>query len=365
MEEIQRDFGRLPLDEDGEPDLHRPYIDDLTRPNPDDPTGASTMRRISDVLDVWFDSGSMPFAQVHYPFENRRLVRQPLPGRLHRRVHRPDARLVLHVARARDRDLRSAQLSRRASSHGIVLGSDGRKMSKSLRNYPDVNEVFHRDGSDAMRWFLMASPILRGGNLMVTEEGIREGVRQVMLPMWTTYYFFTLYAGAANGGAGVLGNAVADARVASLPVMDRYVLAKTADLVRTVTAQMEEFDVPGASDALAQYMDLLTNWYVRTQRDRFWDEDADAFDTLYTVLETVSRLAAPLLPLTTEEVWRGLTGGRSVHLTDYPIAPEAWGDDALGAVDGPGARGGLCRARAAQEGADPSAPAAGFIGRGR
>lgn len=331
LEEIQRDFGRLPLNEDGEPDLHRPYIDDLTRPNPDDPTGASTMRRISDVLDVWFDSGSMPFAQVHYPFENADWFDSHYPGDF----------IVEYIGQTRGwfytlHVLATAIFDRPAFStcvsHGIVLGSDGRKMSKSLRNYPDVNDVFHRDGSDAMRWFLMASPILRGGNLMVTEEGIREGVRQVMLPLWSTYYFFTLYAGAANGGAGVLGTAVADARVSSLPVMDRYVLAKTAELVRTVTAQMEEFDVPGASDALAQYMDLLTNWYVRTQRDRFWEEDADAFDTLYTVLETVTRLAAPLLPLTTEEVWRGLTGGRSVHLTDYPSAPEAWGDDALGAV---------------------------------
>ena len=329
LEEIERDFGRLPLNDVGEPDLHRPYIDDLTRPNPDDPTGASTMRRISDVLDVWFDSGSMPFAQVHYPFENQEWFDSHYPGDF----------IVEYIGQTRGwfytlHVLATAIFDRPSFStcvsHGIVLGSDGRKMSKSLRNYPDVNEVFHRDGSDAMRWFLMASPILRGGNLVVTEEGIREGVRQVMLPMWSTYYFFTLYAGAANGGAGVLGKAVDDARVATLPVMDRYVLAKTAELVKTVTAQMEEFDVPGASDALAQYMDLLTNWYVRTQRDRFWDEDADAFDTLYAVLETVTRLAAPLLPLETEEIWRGLTGGRSVHLTDYPVAPEAWVDDTLG-----------------------------------
>ncbi|NTV39640.1 MAG: isoleucine--tRNA ligase, partial [Demequinaceae bacterium] len=331
LEEIKRDFGRLPLDEEGQPNLHRPYIDDLVRPNPDDPTGESQMVRITDVLDVWFDSGSMPFAQVHYPFENQEWFDSHYPGDF----------IVEYIGQTRGwfyllHVLATALFDKPSFttcvSHGIVLGSDGRKMSKSLRNYPDVNDVFHRDGSDAMRWFLMASPILRGGNLMVTEEGIREGVRQVMLPLWSTYYFFTLYAGAANSGAGILGKQMDDARVTSLPVMDRYVLAKTAELVRTVTAQMEAFDVPGASEALAQYMDLLTNWYVRTQRDRFWDEDADAFDTLYSVLETVTRLAAPLLPLETEEVWRGLTGGRSVHLTDYPVASEAWTDDSLGAV---------------------------------
>ncbi len=331
LAQLEADFGRLPLDENGEPNLHRPFIDDLTRPNPDDPTGQSTMRRIPDVLDVWFDSGSMPFAQVHYPFENAEWFD----------THNPSDFIVEYIGQTRGwfyvmHALATPLFDRPAFttciSHGIVLGDDGTKMSKSRRNYPDVNEVFDRDGSDAMRWFLMASPILRGGNLIVTEQGIREGVRQVMLPLWSTYYFFTLYAGAANGGEGVLGRAVADDEVAGLPVMDRYMLAKTAELVRTVTEQMDVFDVPGASEALAQYMDLLTNWYVRTQRDRFWEEDAAAFNTLYTVLETVTRLAAPLLPLTTEEVWRGLTGGRSVHLADYPMAPEAWADDTLGDV---------------------------------
>ena len=329
LAEIQADFGRLPLDEEGNPNLHRPYIDELVRPNPDDPTGQSKMVRITDVLDVWFDSGSMPFAQVHYPFENQEWFESHYPGDF----------IVEYIGQTRGwfytlHVLATAIFDRPSFrtcvSHGIVLGSDGRKMSKSLRNYPDVNEVFNRDGSDAMRWFLMSSPILRGGNLVVTEEGIREGVRQVMLPLWSTYYFFTLYAGAANGGAGMVGRAVADDEVAGLPEMDRYVLAKTADLVRSVTEQMEEFDVPGASESLAVYMDLLTNWYVRTQRDRFWEEDAAAFNTLFTVLETVTRLAAPLLPLETEEIWRGLTGGRSVHLTDYPVAPDAWVDESLG-----------------------------------
>jgi len=323
LEELERDFGRVPTNEAGEPDLHRPFIDELTRPNPDDPSGESTMRRITDVFDVWFDSGSMPFAQVHYPFENHDWFEG----------HNPADFIVEYIGQTRGwfyvmHALATALFDRPAFttciSHGIVLGSDGRKMSKSLQNYPDVNEVFHRDGSDAMRWFLMSSPILRGGNLVVTEEGIREGVRQVMLPLWSTYYFFTLYAGAANGGAGVLGKRVADADAASLPTMDRYVLAKTAQLVRDVTAQMEEFDIPGASESLRVFFELLTNWYVRTQRDRFWEEDQAAFDTLYTVLETVCRLAAPLLPLETEEIWRGLTGERSVHLTDYPTAPSAW-----------------------------------------
>ena len=154
LEDIERDFGRLPRNAAGEVDLHRPYIDDLTRPNPDDPTGRSTMRRIEDVLDVWFDSGSMPYAQVHYPFENHEWFDE----------HSPADFIVEYIGQTRGwfyvmHVLSTALFDRPAftgvSCHGIVLGSDGLKMSKSLRNYPDVSEVFDRDGSDAMRWFLM------------------------------------------------------------------------------------------------------------------------------------------------------------------------------------------------------------------
>ncbi|EUA08857.1 tRNA synthetases class I (C) catalytic domain protein [Mycobacterium xenopi 4042] len=194
-------------------------------------------------------------------------------------------------------------------AHGIVLGYDGQKMSKSLRNYPDVNEVFDRDGSDAMRWFLMSSPILRGGNLIVTEPGIREGVRQVMLPFWNAYSFLALYA-----------PKVGNWRTDSSHVLDRYILAKLAALRDYLTEAMDVYDIAGACEQLRQFTEALTNWYVRRSRQRFWDEDADAIDTLHTVLEVTARLAAPLLPLTTEVIWRGITGERSVHLTDWPSA---------------------------------------------
>ena len=166
--ELEADFGRLPLNDAGEPDLHRPFIDELTRPNPDDPTGRSTMRRIPDVLDVWFDSGSMPYAQVHYPFENTEWFEHHYPGDFITE-YIGQTRGWFYLLHVLATALFDRPAFRTSVSHGIVLGSDGRKMSKSLRNYPDVNEVFDRDGSDAMRWFLMASPILRGGNLVVTE----------------------------------------------------------------------------------------------------------------------------------------------------------------------------------------------------
>lgn len=317
LQELQDDFGRLPVNKAGEPDLHRPYIDELTRPNPDDPTGRSTMRRVEDVLDVWFDSGSMPYAQVHYPFENKEWFEN----------HYPADFIVEYIGQTRGwfytlHILATALFDRPAFknvvSHGIVLGSDGQKMSKSLRNYPDVSEVLDRDGSDAMRWFLMSSPILRGGNLVVTEQGIREGVRQVMLPLWNVYHFFALYANASNNGAGYR----ARVRYDSQNVMDRFILGKTRELVERVTYDMDSYDIWSACEHLRLYADALTNWYVRRSRERFFNEDTDAFDTLYTALVTVAKVAASLLPLMTEEIYRGLTGERSVHLSDWPVATD-------------------------------------------
>jgi len=210
---------------------------------------------------------------------------------------------------------------RNCIAHGVVLGDDGQKMSKSRRNYPDVNEVFARDGSDAMRWFLMASPILRGGDLVVTERGIRDAVRQAVLPLWNSWYFLALYANAE----GLEGRW----HTGSEHVLDRYVLAKTHRLITDATRMLDDYDVSGVCAVVRDYLEGLTNWYVRRSRDRFWAGEQDAIDTLHTVLEVVCRLAAPLLPLTTEAVWRGLTGGRSVHLTDWPSDVDLPADDAL------------------------------------
>jgi isoleucyl-tRNA synthetase len=333
FEELERDFGVTVTD------LHRPFVDHLTRPNPDDPSGNSTMRRVEDVLDVWFDSGSMSFAQVHYPFDNADWFEHHFPGDF----------IVEYIGQTRGwfytlHILATAIFDRPAfsscMSHGIVLGNDGQKMSKSLSNYPDVTEVFNRDGADAMRWFLMASPILRGGNLVVTEEGIREGVRQVIIPLWNSWSFFSLYANALN----LDGQQGYEARwsVESTDPLDRYLLAKARGLVDTVEGQMDLYDIPGACESVRQFVDVLTNWYIRRSRERFWlagdfglvapdaqNELTQAFDTLYTTLEVLTRVAAPLLPLVSEEIWRGLTGERSVHLTDWPDASVLPSDDAL------------------------------------
>lgn len=329
--ELERDFGRLPVGPDGEPNLHRPYIDELTRPNPDDPTGKSTMRRIPDILDVWFDSGSMPYAQKHYPFENQDWFESHFPGDF----------IVEYIGQTRGwfyvmHALSTALFDRPAFtsciSHGIVLGNDGRKASKSLRNYPDPMEMYNKYGSDAVRWMLMSSPVLRGGNLVVSEESIREAMRHVILPLWNTWYFFALYAGTCNKGEGYVASPINihDAAVlARLDVMDRYLLARTKLVADAVKTHLDDLDIPAATQEVRGFIDLLTNWYVRTSRDRFWNEDKAAFDTLYTALEALMRVAAPLLPLVAEEIWRGLTGERSVHMTDWPNWPAHVVDEGL------------------------------------
>ncbi len=317
LDELERDFGVRVAD------LHRPGIDRLTRPNPDDPTGKSTMRRVPEVLDCWFESGSMPFAQVHYPFENRHWFDGHYPGDF----------IVEYIGQVRGwfytmhvlaTALFDRPAFRNAVVHGILLGEDSRKMSKSLRNYPDVYEMFDVYGSDAMRWMLMSSPVLRGGDMAVTESGIRDAVRHVLLPLWNVWYFFSLYANAESYEANRTVHAVPDGGTAGAAgnLLDRYVLAKTGELVETVTGQMDGYDISGACASVREYLDALTNWYVRRSRDRFWSGDRDAFDTLHTVLETLTRVVAPLAPMTAEEIWRGLTGGRSVHLTDWPSAAD-------------------------------------------
>ncbi|EFK53609.1 isoleucine--tRNA ligase [Corynebacterium genitalium ATCC 33030] len=307
LDELEADFGMRPES------LHRPYIDELTRPNPDDPTGQSTMRRVPDVLDCWFESGSMPFAQYHYPFENVEEfdTRQPADFIVE---YSGQSRGWFYVQHVLSTALFDQVAFKQVVAHGIVLGDDGQKMSKSKGNYPNIYEVFDRDGSDAMRWFLMSSPILRGGNLIVTEQGIRDGVRQAILPIWNAYTFLQLYS-----------DREAQWDTSSDNVLDRYILAKLHDMVGNVRAALDATDISGACDEVRVFADTLTNWYVRRSRDRFWagqDEHPEAFNTLYTVLEVLCRAAAPLLPYITEVMWRGLTGERSVHLTDYPDADQ-------------------------------------------
>jgi isoleucyl-tRNA synthetase len=342
LDELERDFGIRP------DDLHRPTIDELTRPNPDDPTGRSTMRRIPDVLDCWFESGSMPFAQLHYPFENRERFEEHFPADF----------IVEYVGQTRGwfytlHVLATALFGkppfRSCIAHGVLLGDDGRKLSKRLRNFPDPEEIFADQGADAMRWYLLSSPVLRGQDGIIERKALSEPVRLVLNPLWNSWYFLSLYSN-ADGMRGRF-------RTDQGGVLDRYVLAKARQLVEQVTASMEANDLAGATAAISSFLDALTNWYVRRSRERFWRsavtgdgtagtgasaatdssdplaralaDKQDAYDTLHTVLDVVCRVAAPFLPFLSEEVFRGLTGARSVHLTPWPDPAELPADDAL------------------------------------
>jgi isoleucyl-tRNA synthetase len=307
LDELERDFGTRPTD------LHRPMIDELVRPNPDDPTGKSTMRRIPDVLDCWFESGSMPFAQVHYPFENDEWFESHFPGDF----------IVEYIGQTRGwfytlHVLATALFDKPAFStcvvHGVLLGDDGQKLSKRLRNYPDPSEVFDTAGSDAMRWAMLSSAVLRGGDIAVDRRTMDESVRQVLMPIWNAWYFLSLYANAA----GVKGTTIRSAE----HVLDRYALAKVRQLADDVTRKLDVYDLSGACSSVLGFLDSLNNWYIRRSRDRFWAGDPAAVNTLHTVLSTLCRMVAPLLPLTSDAVYRDLTGADSVHLEPWPTSDE-------------------------------------------
>ena len=311
LDEIEADFGVRPSD------LHRPFIDDLTRPNPDDPTGKSVMRRVPEVLDCWFESGSMPFAQFHYPFENEAWFEEHFPADF----------IVEYINQTRGwfytmHVLATALFDRPAFSnvicHGILLAEDGAKLSKKLRNYTEPEEIFISQGADALRWYLMSSAIVRGGDLRISDTGIDDVVRQVLLPIWNAYSFFTLYANADNYKA--------EFRTNSEQLLDKYLLAKTRLLIESVTERMDAYDISGATTEIHNFIDALNNWYIRRSRNRFWAKSSDdneldkrdAHDTLYTVLVTLSRVSAPFLPMIMEEIHTGLTESQSVHLCDWP-----------------------------------------------
>ena len=321
LDEIERDFGVRPTD------LHRPYIDALVRPNPDDPTGKSMMRRVPEVLDCWFESGSMPFAQVHYPFENKDWFEHHFPADFITE-YQAQTRGWFYLMIVMSTALFDKPPFKNCLCHGVVLAEDGKKLSKRLRNYPDPEEVFDSIGSDALRWFLVSSPVVRGGDLRIDRQGkaIADAVRLVINPIWNAWYFFALYA----NSDGVQARLRAD----SPHLLDRYILAKTDELVRSVGQDLDRFDLVAACARVVAHIDALNNWYIRRSRPRFWAADAvdenagkqDAYDTLYTALVVLCRAVSPLLPLISDEIHRGLTGEESVHLGDWP-------DQVSGAAD--------------------------------
>ena len=304
-------------------DLHKPYIDDVVYPNPTDPTGKSMMRRVSDVFDCWFESGSMPYAQVHYPFANKEWFESHFPADFI--VEAMDqTRGWFYTLTVLSTALHHKPAFKNCICTGLLMAEGGQKLSKRLKNYPDPAMVLDKIGSDTLRWFLVSSPVLKGGNLAVDQEGkeIVKAARVAQIPFWNAFYFFTLYANAEGYRAKEVAT--------SEDSLDRYILSRLKMLAAEVKKGLDTYDVAHSCNEIAAFMEVLNNWYIRRSRDRFWAGDRQAFDVLYTVLVNLSKILAPLMPFTAEHVYQTLVDAKaSVHLADYPLLTDIEADDRL------------------------------------
>jgi isoleucyl-tRNA synthetase len=283
-------------------DLHRPFIDNLRITDPRDET--CEIVRVTDVLDCWFESGSMPFASVHYPFENKEWFES----------HNPADFIVEYVAQTRGWFYTLMVLGtalfdkapfKNCLCHGVILDENGQKLSKRLRNYPDPLEVFNTFGSDAMRFFLLSSPVAFGGDLNISKDGaeIRDVVRLVIKPIWNAYTFFAMYANADK--------VTAEYSVSSQDLMDKYILSKLEIFARNVEVSLVEYRFSDACREVESFIDVLNNWYIRRNKERFWkaekDEDKQhAYNTLWTVLVEFAKVISPILPFTAESLFENL-----------------------------------------------------------
>ncbi|MGI9529024.1 MAG: isoleucine--tRNA ligase, partial [Acidimicrobiia bacterium] len=311
-------------------DLHRHFVDDVTW---ECSSCRGTMHRVPEVLDCWFESGSMPYAQIHYPFENKERFEQRFPANfiaegLDQTRGWFYTLLVLATA------IRDQAPFQNCVVTGLILAEDGRAMSKSLKNYPDPGKVIDEFGADALRAYLINSPVVRGEPLRFAEAGVREVVRTVLLPLWNSYSFFTTYAEADGITAEDLDAAPA---LEDRPEVDRWVVSVLQSLISDVNREMESYELYSVIPPVIGFVADLTNWYIRRSRRRFWahrgaGDTADkmaAFATLYEVLVTFSKVAAPVLPFVTEEIYQGLvrsvdpSAPQSIHHVDFPEADTA------------------------------------------
>lgn len=309
IKEIEESFGVKVTD------LHRPFIDTLTKPNPSDPTGKSKLVRITEVLDCWFESGSMPYAQVHYPFENKDWFEKNFPAD-HIAEYKGQTRGWFYTLLVLSTALFDRPPFKNCTCHGVLLGGDGQKLSKRLKNYPDPKEVFDTFGSDAMRWHMVSSTALRGHDFIIERDGFKEAVRAIIKPIWNAYNFFILYANADE--------IKAELSFASTNLLDQYILSKCVEAVNSIEVSMDAYDTLSACKTIETFFEILNNWYIRRSRERFWKSEKDsnkqfAYNTLYTVLVTMMRASASLLPLITEEIHNNLVQtSESIHLEKFP-----------------------------------------------
>ena len=303
-------------------DLHRHYLDDL-----DIEIDGKTYKRTSEVLDCWFESGAMPYGQQHYPFENEEDFFDGFPADfiaegLDQTRGWFYTLTVLAVA------LFDSVAFKNCITTGMILAEDGRKMSKSLKNYPDPEELLNSYGGDSLRAYLINSPVVRGEPLKFSEEGVKLVTRNIILPLWNSFSFFSTYANADDITFEDLEKA---SPVEDRPMMDRWIISSMQSLIKTVNEKMENYYLYEVIPPLMNFVDELTNWYVRSNRKRFWKEkdenDIDkinAFKTLHEVLVEFSKSMAPVLPFICEKIYQGLIeeNNESIHYCDYPEADE-------------------------------------------
>lgn len=303
-------------------DLHRHYLDDL-----DIEIDGKTYKRTTEVLDCWFESGAMPYGQQHYPFENEEDFFDGFPADfiaegLDQTRGWFYTLTVLAVA------LFDSVAFKNCITTGMILAEDGRKMSKSLKNYPDPEELLNSYGGDSLRAYLINSPVVRGEPLKFSEEGVKLVTRNIILPFWNSFSFFSTYANADDITFEDLEKA---SPVKDRPMMDRWIISSMQSLIKTVNEKMENYYLYEVIPPLMNFVDELTNWYVRSNRKRFWKEkdenDIDkinAFKTLHEVLLEFSKSMAPVLPFICEKIYQGLIeeSNESIHFCDYPEEDE-------------------------------------------
>lgn len=321
-------------------DLHSHFIDDLTFSCT---ACAGTMKRIAEVFDCWFESGSMPVAQVHYPFENVDEFKKSFPADFIAEGL-DQTRGWFYTLVVLSTALFDKPPFKNVVVNGMVLASDGSKMSKSKKNYPDPEDVINEYGSDSVRCYLVGSPVVRGEPLQFNEQGIKDVVRAVMLPLWNSWSFFVQYA--MIDGFDPKRDGVRAPMLQDRSELDRWIISKLQSLISTINAEMDGYYLYKTIPPTLSFIEDLTNWYIRRSRRRFWknaqdhDERMDklaAYATLYEVLTTFAKVLAPILPFVSESIYQNLVVGagmasteeESIHLCDFPIADASKIDIAL------------------------------------
>ena len=297
--------------------LHKPYIDTLVKINPRDPTGLSRLRRVPEILDCWFESGAMPYAQSHYPFENKNWLE----------THFPADFVVEYVSQTRGWFYTLIVLSTALFNkppflncicHGVILGDQGKKLSKRLNNYSNPEKIFHKYGADAMRWFMISSPVMNAQELIINQndDNIQKITKSIVKPFHSILHFFLIYS--------QTDSIIAKLNANSNNIIDKYILSKLFDIIKIIKLSLDKYNTIYAAKLIENFLEILSNWYIRRSRERFWrykknQDKIYAYNTLYSILHIIITATAPLMPMISEAIFINLNPNlKSVHLEHFP-----------------------------------------------